>query len=340
MWKLTLVIAMLILGASPGLATMPIPKALIEGEAALAGRSPESAFNAVRTTTDSAEAESLRDAAIALVCQHISNDDPKIRGIVLATLPKFVETVDLSGIALCTTDSPMDDTQYQFIAQTLDRSRLFFREEDDKRRILRDCMRDGTTELWMGTILPASACMGTATWDGIPDLEADIRNADSTIVGQTSREWLMTVHAFLQGPGSGWDQREDAARRIITQGDATLGNRLKEDESFRTMVLTLLRLHCTRGKKTMCDDLRSGITSAVRSVIDQHAATHAQEIHWWNCATYEKGRFTTMEASYILASAQPDEITDEMIEAAINRPFCDSWRPNHYPTNDEDSQPN
>lgn len=341
MRNLTFVIVFLSLGLTTGQTTSLIPTADIKSfleDAAPAVLSLESAFAAIRRSTDPAEVTSLQEAVIDLACQCLSHEDPRVRGIVLDTLNRFNETVDLSGIALCTTDSQMG-VENMILARVLDRSRLFFLEEIEKRRILRDCMRDGTTELWMGTVIPAATCMAYAAWDGIPELEAEIQDADSRVVAQTTREWLITVHSVLKGPGSGWDQREDATRRALAIGDTNFGHKLREDASFRTIVLALLELQCTRGKKTSCDKLRSGITSAVRSVIVNQEATHKEEIHWWHCAVYEKGQYTTVnDGPYMTNSTVPVEITDEMIEAAINRQSCDSWSVDRYPAMDADPQ--
>ena len=328
MRKLAALLTATCLSVSTAHASGPIPKidlGSIDPKAARAVQQLESAFVAIRMSQEPEKSESLRENAVRLACQLLSHDNSWIRGSAFEVLQQNVDTVDLSSIAGCADSSPMEPFEVQLFARVFDRSKLFFLEEAEKRAVLRRCLREGSYELWLGWKITANYCIVTAAWDGVQGLREDIESSHQDTLGKSDLSQLLDVYAFFEGPGTGWEPRHHAARRIIENCDAALGQQLQEDEGFRTIVLGLLNLHCTRGKKTTCDELRSRIKSAVRLVPSDEDRIAPEEIGWWwRCALHEKGTFTPM-------INPSDFLTDEMIEEAINRPFCDEWSSYRYP---------
>ena len=325
------------LSVSTAYANTLIPKidlGSIDPEAARTVQQLESAFVAIRMSQEPEKTESLRENAARLACQLLSHDNSWIRGSALGVLEQNADTVELSGIGGCFDSSSMGPIEVQIFARVLDRSKLFFLEEAEKRAVLRRCLREGSYELWHGWKITANYCIGTAAWDGVQGLWENMESAHQITLGKSNLSELLDVYTFFEGPGTGWEPRNQAARRIIESCDAALGQRLHEDEGFRTIVLGFLNLHCTCGKKTTCDELRSRIKSAVLLVSSDEGGTPSEKINWWwRCALYEKGTFTPM-------INPSDQVTEEMIEEAMKRQSCDEWSSYRYPREFENAPSN
>ena len=341
MRKLFYIAAAVTLGFSPVDATTPVPK-IDTSPRTEEVRNLQARFVEIRISDDPAVVETLQHEAVDLACECFSSDDPIVRSEALRFVHENTITIDLSSIDDCTSGPIEADVNAIVFRSALDRSQLFFLEESEKRRILRECMRKGKLTLWRGTGLHVAACVGGAAWRGVPGLEPDIEYAYNTKFSDRDRstvplEKMLAIYTIMKGPGTGWDQQDDAVREILAMGDAGLGLRLEEDEHFRSVVLSLLRDYCSRGRKTTCDELKLGIESAVRSVSTRENGTPVEHINgWWQCALIEYGTFTPRPTP----PRDSDQVTDEMIGAAMVRSTCDSWSPNRYPQVDEEPPPN
>ncbi len=154
-------------------ATSLIPKAdlsAIDPEAARLVQQLESAFIAIRTSKEPVNTESLPAEAQTLACELLSHENAAIPRAALEVLQQYEQTVDLSGVARCFDRLPLE----QILGLVLDQSRLFFLDEAEKHEILRQCLRKGSYELWHGRKITANYCIGTAAWDGVEGLRADI----------------------------------------------------------------------------------------------------------------------------------------------------------------------
>jgi len=326
MRKLICIVPAVLLSFSFVDATSPIPK-LDTSPRTEEARKLQSHFVEIRTSDDPAAVEAEKHEAIDLACEYLSGGDQEVRAEVLQFLGENTTTINLAGIDKCTPVPSGEDVYAVAFRSALDRSQLFFLEESEKRDILHKCMRKGKLTLWRGTGLNVAACVGEAAWDGVPELETDIEYAyhnsfDDRLRSIVPLELMIAIHTIMKGPGTGWDQWDDVTDQILAMSDTGLGLKLEEDKHFRTVALGLLRSYCSSGKKTTCNELRSGIESAVHSVASNEDGTPVAQISgWWQCALYEYGTFTP-------APNPSEQSMDELIEAAIGRSLCDSWSPN------------
>jgi hypothetical protein len=254
---------------------------------------------------------------IELVCRYLSQDDAEVRYSVLDLLDQSTESMDLSRVEECVTVPDDVVTSAEFLRSIIDRSQLFFLDQARKKEILQQCLTAGSVKLWRGTGLAASACVGTAVWDGVAGLQNEIEFAYASWFSQGRKdvvplEELMTAYSLIGGPGEGWTQRDNAVKRILAMDGITLGNKLEGDQYFRNAVLTLLGLYCSRGEESVCMDLRKGIESSILDAGSKGLAVGGDVVgSWWPDARKEYGEFSPVPAH--------EQSVEERVEKAMKR---------------------
>lgn len=335
MRKLICVVPAVLLCFSSVDATTPVPK-IDTSPKTEEVRNLQSLFVEIRMSDDPVAVEALEHNAIDLACECFSSDNPIVRAEALTFVHENIITINLSSIDECTSGPIGDDVYAKVFRSALDSSQLFFLDESDKRDILRECMRTGKCTLWRGTGLGVTRCVGEAAWGGVPGLGSDIEKAFHKKTSNINRanvslEKMLAIYAIMERPGTGWDQYDEVVRKILAMGDAGVARSLENDEYFRSVVLNLLHLYCSFGKKSTCEALESAISSAVDTAFPEGKTPSNQVYWWWQCALLEYGTFTPRPIPQTM---------DEMVEAAIHRPFCDSWNPNRYPREEEQTPAN